>query len=1172
MTLRKTGVQMIAEGGPEYLATIAAAGKATLALGTATDAAGRQAAAYAQRIDHLNTTIGLQKRQLGILEQQLQETAKAHGADSIQAQKQQLAVDRLSAAITNNQRTADRLTAELGALGRAEDSAAQKSTKLGEVMTGALRRAGEMAVNAMADVARAIGRGIADAVSMAGDYEQAMNVLQAQSGATAEQMARIGATAKALGADLSLPATSAVDAGKAMLELSKGGLSVEESMAAAKGTLQLAAAAETDVATAANITTGALQAFGLAGTDAVYVADLMANAANQSRASITDLAQGFQQAGFMFHATGQSAADLAAALAILSNVGLTGSDAGTALKNAMTRLVNPTKEAAGLMRELGINVYSAQGDMLPMRDIIGVLDHAFAGMTQQQRNAALSTILLGDGMKAMIPLLEGNAKAGLTAVEAFDQMKDKVNVAGSAADLAAAQMKGMKGAVAGLSSQIETLALEALEPLLPILTEVLKGVAEFAGGFVGKVGPAVKDTIAFVGGLVSALSTGLVPTLVAVSAAAGVFAVINLPALIVSLAATATSVGALIMAFGPFALAALAIAGVIIKANELQAAIAHVTDKILAGSKEWQASIAAMDAYNASSEFVKTQLAGQATALQTLQTDQRAAIETLTAHTAAYAEFGWQSGQTAASLEAEKAAINERGAAIVAGTGALNGMIEGYQHLHDTDALENMRLLRDAHYELGTGIYQNAIDYEALAKAITAATTAGTTAVAAYVTAATGFEAELTATVLKANADQAAAVASGNAEQIASVQAANREQLAAVISNYAEQALAARASLGEQLIAFTRAYGEMNGIATEKTEAVVQQIEKTYGVAETISSTTMEKLKSDIAGAMSDAGGSVSGLGGKLNDTTEDAVELKEKMDALKGQYEAELVQNFKDGKIDADELRRAINDIPRRVNIEIHTNYTSSGGGGAGAGGGGQGATPGFSARASGGPVDTGTPYIVGEHGPELFVPDDSGDILNTGDTRQMLRPAPAGAPGGGIAGMFKADATKAVQGFVDGLHEGQRAVAQAAGDLVGAAASGIEQGGTTVTSAVKGIAKQVEEAVGGAGGRSRRSGDNHQAMESLISEAGSNWPGRASGGPVRAGQGYTVGERGPELFSPGMGGTIVPPATAGQILAGGASTTNITNSRTYNYAPTYAQTPRAPSVDFATLQAWSS
>ena len=458
--------------------------------------------------------------------------------------------------------------------------------------------------------------------------------------------------------------------------------------------------------------------------------------------------------------------------------------------------------------------------------------------------------------------------------------------------------------------------------------------------------------------------------------------------------------------------------------------------------------------------------------------------------------------------------------------------------------------MADAHRGLSGAIQGNAIDYDALAKAIDAATKEGTTAVGSYINAAVGFEAEFTQAIQSGSAEQAQAVA----------------------ANYADQAAQARASLGDQLVAFTLAYAQMHEVSDETTRAVLAQIEETFGTTGTIAATAMLDLEGNIKSAMSGGGEAVAGLGGKLNTTTDDAIDLKQKMDALKGEYIADIVSNAKSAQSDIEDVRHALDGIPKRVSIEIHTNYTSSGGGGAGAGGGGQGAAPGFSARASGGPVETGTPYIVGEHGPELFVPDDSGDILNTGDTRQMLRPAPAGAPSGGLAGMFKADAIKAVQGFVDGLHEGQRAVAQAAGDLVGAAASGIEQGGTTVASAVKGIAKQVEEAVGGAGGRSRNSGDSHQAMQDTIDAITSDWPGRASGGPVRVGQGYMVGEHGPELFSPGMGGTITPPATAGQILAGGANMTNITNSRTYNYAPTYAGTPRAPSVDFATLQAWSS
>ena len=41
--------------------------------------------------------------------------------------------------------------------------------------------------------------------------------------------------------------------------------------------------------------------------------------------------------------------------------------------------------------------------------------------------------------------------------------------------------------------------------------------------------------------------------------------------------------------------------------------------------------------------------------------------------------------------------------------------------------------------------------------------------------------------------------------------------------------------------------------------------------------------------------------------------------------------------------------------------------------------------ARQYGGPVSGGRPYLVGERGPELFVPSESGTIVSNGQTQAM-------------------------------------------------------------------------------------------------------------------------------------------------------------------------------------------
>lgn len=360
----------------------------------------------------------------------------------------------------------DNAKGKLGELDEAGEKSAQKAKRNSDLIGNAFKAAaGVIAVAAAAAVAAA-GAFAIDGVKAAGDLEQKLNVLKVTAGATDSEMEKVRQTSIALGADMTLPGVSAASATDAMLELAKAGFTVDEAMAASKGTLQLATAAQVDAATAAQMSAGALQAFGLKADKASYVADLLANGANASSASMTDLSDALKQGGFAFHAAGQNIDDLVASTAILTNVGIGGSDAGTALKNAFIRLMDPTKEAKKLMAELGLNFYDANGKMLPMRDIIGQLNDKLGGMTDEQRNSALSTIFLSDGMKAMIPLMA-------QGVTGYDKMKESVNRQGAAQELAAAQMEGWNGAMAAAKNIVDTLALTIGGYLLPMLTQLM---------------------------------------------------------------------------------------------------------------------------------------------------------------------------------------------------------------------------------------------------------------------------------------------------------------------------------------------------------------------------------------------------------------------------------------------------------------------------------------------------------------------------------------------------------------------------------------------------------------------------------------------------------------------------------------------------------------------------
>ncbi|MDH6679242.1 TP901 family phage tail tape measure protein [Rhodococcus sp. LBL1] len=367
-----------------------------------------------------------------------------------------------------------------------------------------------------------IGAGVAfqKVISLGNDYTNTLNTMQAVSQATASEMAQISERAKQLGNDASLPNTSASDAAAAMTELAKGGFSVEQSMNAAKGTLQLAAAAQIDAASAATIQSQALQAFSLDAGNAAHVADVLANVSNASSGEMTDFAYGLQQAGTVANGFGVSIEDTSATLGMLANAGITGSDAGTLLKTSLLALTDQGKPAQAAIEELGLTIYNAEGKFVGMRSLLEQLKTASGKMTEEQYQAATATLFGSDAMRmASIAAKDG--------VASWDAMRGAIDRQGSAAEVAAAKTQGLPGAIAAVQNSAETLALELYDlidgPLesfaktasdkIEAVTPAIVGGLSTAGSAVGDLGSALfglpTPALAAMGALVAARVTGV---------------------------------------------------------------------------------------------------------------------------------------------------------------------------------------------------------------------------------------------------------------------------------------------------------------------------------------------------------------------------------------------------------------------------------------------------------------------------------------------------------------------------------------------------------------------------------------------------------------------------------------------------------------------------------------
>lgn len=727
------------------------------------------------------------------------------------------------------------------------------------------------------------------AMTAATEYESSMNLLQASTQANGDQMEALGAKARALGADLDLPATSAGGAASAMLELSRAGLSIDESMQAAKGTIQLAATEMMKESEAAKITAGALNAFHLKGSEATRVADLLAAGSNASAASVRDLANGVQQAGFAFSANNQSVDDLVTSVAALTNVGLTGADSGTALKNALMRLAAPTAEASSLMSRLGFDAFDAQGKMKPMEQIIADLSAATAGMTDEERNAALNTIFLSDGMKAMIPLL------GLGA-DGFDELRDKVQHQGAAAELAEAQTKGFKGAMEGFKSALETVAVEGLTPILPLLTGAVRAFSQL-------VGIIADNFVPILAGVGSALAAyGL--SVASATVGTGLLGIsLQLTAMKALEAAASMAAAAL-----PFVAIGAAIGTTILVMNSYTDAATEQTAKILDQSEAFQDAKKSLEEYRAAQENTAQSLRGigdaEAAELERLtqvyeEKLKRASGDGVGNWLSAAFDSDEVTQKQIAELQQLEAEMNRLKGKVQEKTKVTEDNTAAAKRNDDAMRLSREGLVNygntsaDAAAKMTKAFTATQEEIEAAEKSLKKLAEEGPKAFGAMVDGSASFLMERESAQATHEAKMKELRKAGNDDAITKEIEAYNAQEQTAAQSYVNQQAALRQHLGVQLIEWVNAQAAMNPQIAAKSGELVQMLAGQYGVVADASQIAWGSNLMAIQGYVDGAIPTLDALSGKLKENEKAAVDNSVAAQKLNAKYTTEIEQKW---------------------------------------------------------------------------------------------------------------------------------------------------------------------------------------------------------------------------------------------------------------------------------------
>ncbi|CAI3519610.1 phage tail tape measure protein [Enterococcus cecorum] len=299
-----------------------------------------------------------------------------------------------------------------------------------------------------------------------------------------QQMARVNAIADEVGvsyADLrkkaidlgAQTAFSAKEAAAGMENMASAGFNTKEIYDSMAGVLALAAVSGGDVALAAENSASALRGFGLEASQAGHVADVFAQAAAKTNAEVADMGEAMKYIAPVAHSMGISLEETAAAVGILSDSGIKGSQAGTSLRGALSRLAKPTDAMRETMDALGLSFYDSNGNMKSLADQVGMLKTAFKGLTPEQQQNALVTLYGQESLSGMLALISAGPDKLRELTKSFEQ-------SGGAADKMAQQMQNnLPSKIEQMIGALESVAIRIGDKLFPIIAPQIEKLTDW---------------------------------------------------------------------------------------------------------------------------------------------------------------------------------------------------------------------------------------------------------------------------------------------------------------------------------------------------------------------------------------------------------------------------------------------------------------------------------------------------------------------------------------------------------------------------------------------------------------------------------------------------------------------------------------------------------------------
>lgn len=416
----------------------------------------------------LNEKIGEQQSKLQELKQRYIDVALESGKNSKEARGLQKEMKELNSELVDSQNKFSGVNEKADSLTWALDdcSGAASSASSGgfTIFKGVLADLTSNVIHGCVDACKELGASVLESGM---SFESSMSKVEALSGASADEMEQLKLKAQEMGKATKFTATESADAFSYM---ALAGWDTSEMLDGIGGILDLAAASEMDLATASDIVTDNLSAFGLTAADSGRLVDQMAYAMSHSNTDTAQLGEAWKNCAATSTQLGYSLEDTTAALMVMADSGIKGGEAGTALSSIMTRLGNNVSDCRTMLSDYGIEVYDSEGNVKSLSEILGGMKDVWAGLTDEQKSN-LSYVVAGKTAQSELMTVLGESTGSFEEYAA-----GLSNCSGAASDMSSTMLDNLSGDVTLMQSAFDGLKQTIFEDADGPLRDVTQAI------------------------------------------------------------------------------------------------------------------------------------------------------------------------------------------------------------------------------------------------------------------------------------------------------------------------------------------------------------------------------------------------------------------------------------------------------------------------------------------------------------------------------------------------------------------------------------------------------------------------------------------------------------------------------------------------------------------------